>query len=274
MIQLDSKTLRQLQMIELEMLIEVNRICKKCGIHYTIIAGTMLGAVRHGGFIPWDDDADIGMLRSEYEKFRVACESELDTSRFYFQDNRNTKGYRWGYGKLRRKETVFTREFQEHMPYEQGVFIDIFPMDGIPDNYLLRCIHSFHCFCIRKILWSEVGKKADKRWWMRIWFGIMSKIPDDIVFSHYEKFIRKSNRKKTKLVRMLMFPSPTNDFGYLRKWYLRLEPVSFEGYYLVGMKDKEEYLSWTYGDYMQLPPEGKRKVHPVSEIRLIDMDVR
>jgi len=69
MIQLDSKTLRQLQMIELEMLIEVNRICKKCGIHYTIIAGTMLGAVRHGGFIPWDDDADIGMLRSEYEKF-------------------------------------------------------------------------------------------------------------------------------------------------------------------------------------------------------------
>ena len=67
MIELDSKTLRQLQMIELEMLIEVNRICKKCGIHYTIIAGTMLGAVRHGGFSPWDDDADIGMLRSEYE---------------------------------------------------------------------------------------------------------------------------------------------------------------------------------------------------------------
>lgn len=115
MIQLDSKTLRQLQMIELEMLIEVNRICKKCGIHYTIIAGTMLGAVRHGGFIPWDDDADIGMLRSEYEKFRIACENELDSSRFYFQDNRNTKGYRWGYGKLRRKGTVFTREFQEHI---------------------------------------------------------------------------------------------------------------------------------------------------------------
>ena len=84
MIELDSKTLRQLQMIELEMLIEVNRICKKCGIHYTIIAGTMLGAVRHGGFIPWDDDADIGMLRSEYEKFRIACENELDSSRFFF----------------------------------------------------------------------------------------------------------------------------------------------------------------------------------------------
>lgn len=272
MIQLDSKTLRQLQMIELEMLIEVNRICEKCGIHYTIIAGTMLGAVRHGGFIPWDDDADIGMLRSEYEKFRSACENELDSSRFYFQDNRNTKGYRWGYGKLRRKGTVFTREFQEHMPYEQGVFIDIFPMDGIPDNYLHRCIHNFHCFCIRKILWSEVGKKADKRWWMRIWFGLMSNIPENIVFSHYEKFIKKSNQKKTKLVRMLMFPSPTKDFGYHRKWYQRLEPVLFEGHKLSGMKDKDEYLSWTYGDYMQLPPQDKRKVHPVSEIKLVDLD--
>ena len=83
MIQLDDKTLRQLQMIELEMLIEVDRICKKCEIKYNIIAGTLLGAVRHGGFIPWDDDADVAMLRPEYEKFRNACKTELDTSRFY-----------------------------------------------------------------------------------------------------------------------------------------------------------------------------------------------
>ena len=89
MIQLQEKTLRQLQIIELEMIIEVDRICKKCGIKYNIIAGTLLGAVRHGGFIPWDDDADIAMLRPEYEKFRDACRTELDTSRFYFQDHRS-----------------------------------------------------------------------------------------------------------------------------------------------------------------------------------------
>ena len=169
MIHLNNEQLRQLQMIELEMLLEVDRICKKCGIKYTIIAGTLLGSIRHKGFIPWDDDADIGMLREEYEKFRQACKTELDKTRFYFQDNRNTKGYRWGYGKLRRKNTVFMREYQEHMPYKQGVFIDIFPMDGIPDNYILRTVHNFHCFCIRKILWSKVGKRADKSRIMRGW---------------------------------------------------------------------------------------------------------
>ena len=82
MIELDAQTLRALQKTELELLIEVDRICRKCGIHYNIIAGTLLGAVRHGGFIPWDDDADVAMLRPEYEKFRKACETELDTSRF------------------------------------------------------------------------------------------------------------------------------------------------------------------------------------------------
>mgnify|MGYP002230403397 FL=1 len=158
----------------------------------------------------------------------------MDSSRFYFQDNREYKGVSLGICKIAAQGTVFTREFQEHMPYEQGVFIDIFPMDGIPDNYLHRCIHNFHCFCIRKILWSEVGKKADKRWWMRIWLGLMSNIPENIIFSHYEKFIKKSNQKKTKLVRMLMFPSPTKDFGYYRKWYQQLEPVLFEGYKLSG----------------------------------------
>ena len=73
MIRPTEKQLRKLQMIELELLEEVDRICRKHGIQYYITDGTLLGAVRHGGFIPWDDDADVTMLRGEYEKFRRAC---------------------------------------------------------------------------------------------------------------------------------------------------------------------------------------------------------
>ena len=273
MIQLDDKTLRQLQMIELEMLIEVDRICKKCEIKYNIIAGTLLGAVRHGGFIPWDDDADVAMLRPEYEKFRNACKTELDTSRFYFQDNRNTKGYRWGYGKLRRKNTLFLRENQEHMEYKQGVFIDVFPLDGVPDNYILRSLHNFHCFCVRKILWSAVGRYSEVRRWRRVWFQVLYKIPDRLLFRHYYSMIYNSNKKTTKMVRILMFPTPNRAYGYKRKWYEQSIPTVFEKYTIDGIKEYDKYLSFKFGNYMELPPEDKRKVHPVSDIKLINVKI-
>lgn len=269
MIHLDNETLRQLQLIQLEMLIEVDRICKKCDIHYNIIAGTLLGAVRHRGYIPWDDDADVAFLRSEYEKFREACKTELDVTRFYFQDHRNTEGYRWGYGKLRRKDTLFLREYQEHMPYEQGVFIDIFPLDGVPNNYIMRCFHNFHCFCVRKILWSEVGKFAEQSLLMRKWYFILSKIPLKIVFKHYNKMIKHSNRNNNELVRILLFPTPNSIYGYYKKWYEQSMPIQFEKRFFEGIKDYKEYLNFKFGDFMKLPPREKRKVHPVSSIHLI-----
>ena len=268
MIQLDNKTLRRVQLIQLELLVEVDRICKKSGIRYNIIAGTLLGAVRHGGYIPWDDDADVALLRPEYEKFRTACETELDQTKFVFQDHRNTPGYRWGYGKLRRKGTVFLREHQEHMPYMQGVFIDIFPLDNVPDNYLLRSVHNFQCFCIRKVLWSEVGKIAHKNPAMRKWYGLLSKVPLKTVFDVYRRLMEKGNRKETQMVRILTFPTPNRAWGYYRRWYEESAEIRFEGTVFQGIRNWDEYLSFKFGDYMALPPEEKRKVHPVTDIQL------
>lgn len=269
MIELDKDTLRQIQMIQLEMLVEVDRICKKCGIKYNIIAGTLLGAVRHGGYIPWDDDADVALLRPEYEKFRKACKTELDTSRFYFQDNRNTRGYRWGYGKLRRKNTLFLRENQEHMPYEQGIFIDIFPLDSVPDNYLLRSIKNFECFCVRKLLWSKVGQVADKNPVMRQWYKLLAKVPEKYIFSYFHKMIKNSGKRKTRMVRILMFPTPNSEYGYYRNWYELSQDTVFEGKVFKGIKDYDSYLSFKFGDYMKLPPMEKRKTHPVSKLKLL-----
>lgn len=268
MVKIDDKKLRKLQMVQLELLVEVERICRKCDIQYNIVAGTLLGAVRHGGYIPWDDDADVALLRPEYEKFRRACKLELDKSRFYFQDHRNTKGYRWGYGKLRRKDTLFLREYQEHMPYKQGVFIDIFPLDGVPDNYFLRSLKNFECFCVRKIFWSRVGKIAEKNFWKRQAYKLLDNIPEEPVFRYYHAMIRRAGRHKTRMVRILMFPTPNNEYGYYRCWYENSTDTVFEGKVFQGIKDYDSYLTFKFGDYMRLPPEGQRKVHPVSRLGL------
>ena len=137
MVKIEGELLRKLQMTELEMLIEVDRICRKYNIQYFLDGGTLLGAIRHNGFIPWDDDADIIMLRGEYEKFCKACKKELDTERFFLQDYRTDKHYLWGFAKMRRNHTTFLREGQEHVKCHTGVCIDIFYCDNIPDDPLL-----------------------------------------------------------------------------------------------------------------------------------------
>lgn len=265
---LSKEELREVQMIEVEMLQEIDRICKKCNIQYCISAGTQLGAVRHKGFIPWDDDADIAFLRPEYEKFREACKTELDKSRFYFQDYRNTRGYRWGYGKLRRKGTEFVRLNQEHMPYEQGIFVDIMPYDNVPDNYVLRKLHNFTCFVYRKCFWAPLGK-LQASGMERLAYVLLDKIPDRKLYKSYGKFIKKCNKKETKRIRIFAFPVPGNKHGYLRRCFTELVPTEFEGVNFMGMKDYDTYLRYKYGDYMKLPPKDKRKVHPVSKLKLL-----
>ncbi|SKB66149.1 lipopolysaccharide cholinephosphotransferase [Lachnospiraceae bacterium] len=268
-IELDEDKLHKIHKVELELLQEFDRVCKKNNLHYTVTGGTLLGAVRHGGFIPWDDDADVVMLREDYDKFQKICKRDLDHSKFYFQDIETTPGYRWGYGKLRRKDTVFLREGQEGMPYEQGIFMDIFPRDGIPDGKIAGKVHTFLCFCLRKIMWSEVGKTREPNRIIRLVYRLVSHIPQKTIVWMYRKLIGYSNHKETKLVRALTFPLPKRlaGKGYLRKWYNNYQPIQFED---ITVQAEANYLDWLkaeFGDYMALPPVEKRKSHPVTQLR-------
>lgn len=251
---LSNAELRRLQMILLELLCEVRRICGLAGIRYTIIAGTMLGAVRHGGFIPWDDDADVALLRNEYEAFRAACGKYLDTARFYFQDHTNTKGYRWGYGKLRRKNSLYVVCGTEHLPYKQGIWIDIFPLDNIPDSKLGRAACNAHCFCIRKLLYAESGKFRERSPVKRGLYNLLAMVPIDAVFTHYTKYVIRRSQRRTNWVRILMFPTPNREYGYLRKWYEFGSEIVFEGEVFAGVAEYEEYLAFKFGRYLELPP--------------------
>ena len=256
--QITEEELKQIQEIQVDLISEVDRICRKNHIHYNMVGGTMLGAIRHGSHIPWDDDADIGFLREEYEKFREACKTDLNKDKYYMQDFRDTHGYRWGYGKLRRKDTIFLRNGQEFMPFEQGIFIDLMPFDNVPDNPVHRWIHFTKCFFFRKALWSKVGARVEENLYIRIIYKILSLIPEQTIKRRYEDFIEKGRRKKTGLVRILTFPTPKHIYGFKREWYTELDQYMFSNLKLPGAKDYDGYLKVKYGDYMKLPPKDQQ----------------
>ncbi len=245
--------------IQLELLKEVDRICRKHGVQYAIVAGTLLGAVRHQGFIPWDKDADIGMVRREYDKFAALCVTEMGED-FYFQDHHNTPGYRWGYGKVRKKNTLLIREGQGHMPYESGVGIDIFPLDHVPEKTLPQIFHHSMSAVIRKFTWCGIGKTSEKKAGLRLLYGVMDLVPENVILSWVDRWTAYSNKKETPLVRILMFPTLTQYRYYYKKWYTDLAPIFFEGHEFMGARDYQGYLSFKFGDYMTPPPAKEQVV--------------
>ena len=265
---------RRMQLSELELLVEFDRVCRKHDIKYVISSGTMLGAVRHKGFIPWDDDADLMMLREDYERFKSVV-SDLDPDICFFQDHTTDPNYRWGYGKLRRTGTEYVRLGQEHLTCKTGIFVDVFAYDDVPKTTLGQWIQDKYCFCCRKILWSEVAKKNTKGI-ARLWFSLLSLIPTRTVFKMLSCYSRKSRNSSPNLVRCLCIPSigtyffkhPLKvRFGIPKKWFTETAEYEFEGKKLIGTKDYDECLTFWYGDYMKLPPEDQREQHaPVSYI--------
>ena len=276
--ELTPEQFRKMQLTELDMLVEFDRVCRRHNIDYVLFGGSLLGAVRHKGFIPWDDDADIGMLREDYDRFKQ-YRNEMNPQICYFQDNDTDPEYRWGYGKLRRTGTKYVRVGQEHLKCKTGIFVDVFPLDDIPQFLPAQILQDWRCFCLRKILWSEVAKKNMSGFW-RIWFSLLSKIPISLVFKGFRKYIRKSSNTSKNRVRCLSFPAtgtlykknPLSErFGMPKSWFTDRTEYTFEGKKLYGSKDYDTVLRYIYGDYMQLPPENKREQHsPFSYIEFTD----
>jgi lipopolysaccharide cholinephosphotransferase len=271
---LSKEQLRQLQLNELELIVEVDRICRKNHIKYSLDGGTLLGAIRHKGFIPWDDDADVIFTRHEYAKFYRACKKDLKKDQFFLQEYRTDPYYRWGYAKMRHKETDYVRKGQEHMRYRTGVCIDVFVVDNVPDNIVLRQMNYYLNECLRKVLYSEVGQFEAPNPILRGWYRILHKIPRNLVFSIRNTVAAIHNRKPTELKSHLLFPYPkkTCKYGMPADSFDEYIDVEFEGMTFKGLKNYDRYLKLLYGDYMELPPEEKRYgINTASKIELKDI---
>ena len=128
---------RQLQLKIVDILVEIDRICKKHDIKYYLAYGTAIGAVRHNGFIPWDDDADIHMFKEDYEKFAEVCKSELG-DKFFLQNEQTDKGYKMYLPKVRMNNTAFVESFTKDWDIHHGIYVDIFILDECPKSDLLK----------------------------------------------------------------------------------------------------------------------------------------
>ena len=150
---------RKMQLTELDMLVEFDKVCRKYNINYVLFGGSLLGAVRHQGYIPWDDDADIGMLREDYETFKKH-KDEMNPNICFFQDHDTDPEYRWEYGKLRRTGSTYIRVGHEHLKCKTGIFVDVFPMDDIPLSIVGQIFQNLHCYCLRRF---SVDCSMDRR---------------------------------------------------------------------------------------------------------------
>ena len=264
--------IRKMQLVELDMLKEVDRICKENNITYILDAGTLLGAYRHKGFIPWDDDVDIRMLRSEYEKFCEVCKTQLNTDKYFLQNHKTDSGYRWGYARILRNGTNFQRAGQDMLTMRRGIFIDIFPCDALPDNIIKRRIFTIKSWIGRKMLYSEVALGNYKFGIKKLGFWFLNLFPKQNAYSIFEKQELKSNRYKTSRVRCQGWGDAVETAGFKREWFVETDKIWFEDAYFLCPRDIEGFLEHSFGkDYMVLPPEDKRKPgHIATNIKFLE----
>lgn len=279
-----AEDLRKLQLIELEMLLEVDRICRGNDIMYFISDGTALGAVRHKGFIPWDDDLDVRMTREEFEKFEKVCETNLDTSRFFLQTAKSDKEYRWGYAKIRRNGTEYLRAGQEAIKCVSGVSIDIFIIDHVPDNRMVAGLyHLLRRGCI-KTLWSVIGVTADPNPLKRFLYRGLRHLPKEIPLGIMEGLAKRANKKETERHYCMAFyrkDAFDRDGEWyvkgtvLAKWFEEKKEIEFEGFMVYTCKEDMAYLESKYAEPWAYPPESQRLIHPPKRYSLdVEIDLR
>lgn len=263
--------LARMHEIQLEILLEVDRICKLHHITYCLVGGSALGAVRHQGFIPWDDDIDIGMLRDEYNRFCTICEKDLDTDRFFWQTVETDPGYRWTYGKMRRKETQYVRSGQEHLKNQTGVFVDIMPYDDCVGGLLRNYFQRFSCKYLCRMLWAPVGAVWETNPLKKTIYFLISKIPRDFLYHLFYSATTHYNGRGLQYCAQNSCIVKPRFKGWPKCWMIDVRETYFEGQQFPIIGDADTYLRISYGDYMIPPPKWEQHGNaPASLIELPD----
>lgn len=253
---------KKLFAVLLDLLLEIDRVCKQNNIIYYLIGGTLLGAVRHKGFIPWDDDLDIAMTRENYEKF-LKCKDEFKHP-YFFQTPYTDQGFFWANITLRNSNTTAITPYFAFQPMNHGAFVDIFVLDNIVNDYEGRktfeiinelIIDNSTFMRFSNPYLDDKNKKRVDEYKKR--YQNPFKIYEQIC-----ELSQKFNNKQTDFITMFN----GSIYGYERTLFLKTDfektaMLEFEGYFFPVPIGYKNVLKIEYNDFMTLPPKEARGLH-------------
>ena len=235
-----------------------------------------MGAARHKGFIPWDDDIDVGMLREDYDRFAQACKTELSDG-FIFQDMNTEPNCGLVFGKIRKKGTVYSETYSSHIAMSQGVWIDIFPYDRVSNDSTERIKQYRKVSFLKNLYIVKCGYKfpQNKGGIQKAAYYVAKAlcllIPQHWIISKIDKAMRTYDQDDSCHYAMpfggaYSIEVETEELARLHDLAL----IEFAGKQYKTFADWDGYLTKHYGNYMQLPPKEKRRagVHYVKELKL------
>lgn len=280
--EITDEELKQLQMCMLECYKEINAVCEKHHIEIFLQGGSLLGAIRHKGFIPWDDDMDFGMSRKDYNKFIQIFDDELGDR--YIMSAPNSVHHAYNrFIQLFRKDTVLVNNFSDkNSDRPKCVYLDIFPIDYAPNNKVIRLLKGLYCNALMAVagcvdMYSSKNtvirnvmtrtRKGRMIYWMRMCIGrLFSFKAAECWFDKVDRAV--SSRHVTEYV-----TSATGRKHYLGEVvsadiFFPLRYAKFEGIKIRVPNKPKAYLKNLYGDFMKIPPENKRERHFIKEINV------
>ncbi len=259
-------TLQEIQKVSLDIFLDVHDFCMKNDIKYFMSGGTLLGAVRHHGFIPWDDDVDLFMLRPDYDRFIASYESK----RYVLFSMENDKDYFLPYAHVAdTEESVIEYNYDPFSTRQTGVKIDIFPLETVPDDeiefekHFKKGCNLWNIFSRARIAFCKLSKKNPLRLNARILFWRVMTLGGKTVF-HLCHLIDKNARKyeygTTDYVALMSFPVLRAKQRHRVDVFSDTVLLDFEGHKVCAPVKYEEFLRTAFGpDYMELPPVEQRK---------------